>query len=53
MLLAAASGVDPADEHLATALTVLLDDNEALTRSLLGVGSGGPGSFPEFGPVGF
>ena len=53
VLLAAASGVDPADEHLATALTVLLDDNEALTRSLLGVGSDGPGSFPEFGPVGF
>ena len=53
VLLAAASCVDPADEHLATALTVLLDDNEALTRSLLGVGSGGPGSFPEFGPVGF
>jgi hypothetical protein len=53
VLLAAAAGTDPVDEHLATALTVLLDDNETLTRSLLGVGSGGPGSFPEFRPGGF
>jgi ATPase family protein associated with various cellular activities (AAA) len=53
VLLAAAAGSDPADDHLAAALTVLLDDHEALTRSVLGVGSGGPGSFPEFGPAGF
>ncbi|HEU5000540.1 MAG TPA: ATP-binding protein [Lapillicoccus sp.] len=53
VLLAATSSADPGDEHLATALTVLLDDTEALTRSLLGVGSGAPGVFPGFGQGGF
>jgi hypothetical protein len=55
VLLAATSGVEPADEHLRAALEALLSDTEALTRSLLGVGSGDrpkPERFPEFGPVG-
>jgi ATP-dependent 26S proteasome regulatory subunit len=62
VLLAAASATDPADAHLVAALDALQSDNEALTRSLLGSGSGfGPGSgpgiqsmpFPTFGPGGF
>jgi ATP-dependent 26S proteasome regulatory subunit len=42
VLLAAAAGADPADEHLSAALDALLSDAEALTRSLLGVDTGGP-----------
>ena len=56
VLLAAAAGSDPGDEHLAAALDALQSDSEALTRSLLGTGSGpgpDPGSFPGFGPGGF
>jgi hypothetical protein len=56
VLLAAAGGVDPEDQHLAAALDALQSDSETLTRTLLGVGSG-PGNepppFPRFGPGGF
>ena len=38
VLLAAAAGSDPGDEHLAAALDALQSDSEALTRSLLGTG---------------
>ena len=64
VLLAAASATDPEDAHLLAALDALQSDNEALTRSLLGSGSGSgpepgfgpgmqPGPFPSFGPGGF
>jgi hypothetical protein len=53
VLLAAAAGAEPADDHLATALDALLSDQETLTRSLMGVRSEGPGRLPEFGPAGF
>ena len=53
VLLAAASGAEPADEHLAAALDGLLSDQETLTRSLMGVGVEASGRFPEFGPPGF
>jgi hypothetical protein len=56
VLLAAAAGADPRDEHLAAALDALQSDSETLTRSLLGVGSGAgpePGSFGGFRPGGF
>jgi hypothetical protein len=56
VLLAAATGSDPGDEHLAAALDALQSDGEALTRSLLGTGSGpgpDPGSFPGFRPGGY
>ena len=56
VLLAAAAGSDPGDEHLAASLDALQSDSEALTRSLLGTGTGsGPGhrSFPGFTPGGF
>jgi hypothetical protein len=39
VLVAAEGGADPQDEHLAAALDALQADSEALTRSLLGVGS--------------
>jgi hypothetical protein len=55
-LVAAATGADPGDEHLAAALDALQSDTETLTRSLLGVGSGpgiAPGEFPRFEPGGF
>jgi ATP-dependent 26S proteasome regulatory subunit len=55
VLLAASGSTDPTDEHLSAALDVLLADQEALTRSLLGVGAGasdGHPQFPEFGPTG-
>jgi ATP-dependent 26S proteasome regulatory subunit len=51
VLLAATGGDDPQDEHLSGALEVLQSDNEALTRSLLGVGSATTAG-PEFGPMG-
>ncbi len=51
VLLAATGGGDPQDEHLSAALDVLQSDNEALTRSLLGVGSATTAG-PEFGPMG-
>jgi len=53
VLLAAAAGAEPADEHLSAALDELLSDTETLTRSLMGVGTEAPGRFPEFGPAGF
>jgi len=62
VLLAAASATDPEDAHLLAALDALQSDNEALTRSLLGSGSGPepgfgpgmqPGPFPSFGSGGF
>jgi ATPase family associated with various cellular activities (AAA) len=53
VLLAAAAETEPVDEHLSAALDALLADSEALTRSLLGVGTGGQRGLPEFGPVGF
>ena len=62
VLLAAASATDPEDAHLLAALDALQSDDEALTRSLLGSGSGPepgfgpgmqPGPFPSFGPGGF
>ena len=53
MLLAAAAGTEPADDHLAAALDALLSDQETLTRSLMGVGSQERLRFPEFGPAGF
>ena len=53
VLLAAAAGTEPADDHLAAALDALLSDQETLTRSLMGVGSQERLRFPEFGPAGF
>ena len=56
VLLAAADGSDPDDQHLLTALEALQSDIETLTRSMLGVGSGHGNEsppFPRFGPGGF
>ena len=46
VLAAALDDEPPADDHLGTALDELLSDAQRLTRSLLGVGSGGPAAGP-------
>ncbi len=52
VVAAALEGVSVDDRHLSTAVDVLMDDGEALTRSLLGSGAGAGFENPGFGGFG-